>query len=324
MLGLSLPYDETHIELYNFNRDLSSLYFGYDSRESLKKSFQCFYDFLIKLDPVKLEIFINTNFQLLRDLSNELINLNKSLDPRIIKLDPNTIRSMYDKLFIKIINIKSLPENNITNVFREFIKGITYFKYQDGEYRKDPVYHRLFSCGDGKHSFRTELKITMNKTKLKDVSDRIKTCYIERLIYQELYLKNKKFKLNTSSEYSSPKQDKGHSFWLNQTNNDFNTCYPDINIKITLKYIQSRLTIPNYLMIRYFHKDKLISVEEYNKVINLGNDYYGESVKYKKTTKNASYSKKLYFSENPKKIKWDKIKKHEDNKLLFKLLNEST
>jgi hypothetical protein len=77
-------------------------------------------------------------------------------------------------------------------------------------------------------------------------------------------------------------------------------------------------------MIRYFHKDKLISVEEYNKVINLGNDYYGESVKYKKTTKNASYSKKLYFSENPKKIKWDKIKKHEDNKLLFKLLNEST
>lgn len=77
-------------------------------------------------------------------------------------MDPKLLRSMYDKLFIKIINI-NVFENNATSVFKEFIKGITYFSYQEKGYTSNPIYHRLYSCGDGKNVFRNNFN-TCNKT----------------------------------------------------------------------------------------------------------------------------------------------------------------
>jgi hypothetical protein len=145
----------------------------------------------------------------------------------------------------------------------------------------------------------------MNNKKLKDVSKRIKNCYIERLIYEQMYLKNIKFKLNTSSEYTQPIQDEAHTNWLKQTSEDFNTCYPDISIKVNLKYF--KLTIPNYLMIRYYHKGKLVFVEEYYKV----NDITYKVFRNKSTTYKVSNNFRRII-----KLK----KENEDNTLLFKLI----
>jgi hypothetical protein len=321
MFGVSVPYSETHDELYNFNNDLSSVIFGFPGQEKLKTSFNKLYNFLSKLEPVKLELFIYTNLQLLKHLSNEILFLIKG-DPRAAKMDSKVLRSMYDKLFMKTIQLYKFPDNNFTLIFKEFIKGITYFKYQESGYIKDPVYHRLFSCGDGKHSFRTEFnrcnKTLMNKTKLKDVSMRIKTCFIERLIYQEMYLHNQ-FQLNIKSHLTKKTQDQGHTHWLEQTNGDFNTCYPELSIKIKIGYFNG--LYPKSLQIRYFHKKKLIFVEEYIKTVGINNSvFYLEKVVYTKLTRNFSYSANLYYSKNPQQIKWKFFKKYLDNNLLFKLL----
>ena len=56
---------------------------------------------------IKLKIFIDTNLQHLKSISHELIILIKDSKNKNIKLyhdaeiDPNIVRSMYDKLFIK-------------------------------------------------------------------------------------------------------------------------------------------------------------------------------------------------------------------------------
>ena len=168
--------------------------------------------------------------------------------------DPNVLRSMYDKLFIKVLNIKDLPQTNTTYIFKEFIKGITFFKYQEKGILDHPVYHRLFSCGDGKHAFRNTFnRCTSKSASVKDVSKRIKTCYLERLIYEKIYLENV-FLPTISWDYVKKIQDKPHIDWLKQTLGDFNTCFPDISIKVKLKHSQN---YPIYLMVTYIHKKKI-------------------------------------------------------------------
>ena len=82
---------------------------------------------------------------------------------------------MHDKIFSKKIVLENV--NNVTLIFNEFIKGMTYFSYQQKEINKHPIYHRLFSCGDGSHSFRNNFNRCNDKNK-KDAQRRIKTCYI--------------------------------------------------------------------------------------------------------------------------------------------------
>jgi hypothetical protein len=316
---------ETHNELYKFNNDLWAVIYGLPN--TINISFKKLYNFLEKLEPIKLKIFIDTNLQHLKSISHELIILIKDSKNKNIKLyhdaeiDPNIVRSMYDKLFIKIINIKNLPDNNVTLIFKEFIKGITYFRYQSKGYIKDPVYHRLFSCGDGKNSFRNEFnrcnKSLMNKKKLKEVSKRIKTCFLERLVYDKLYLKNQ-FQPTFSWDYVKKTQDQGHTNWLNQTYNDFNTCFPDISIIIKLKFFNS--LYPNYLMIIWRVKKQIIFIEEYIKFIGINSNgelYYKDKVIYIKRNKNTTYFVKTNF--DGEKIKYSK--QQEDNLNLFTLLN---
>ena len=305
-------YQETHDELYKFSNDLWSTI--YNIPNNLKKSFNNLYSFLIKLEPIKLQLFIDTNQSLLKTISHELITMIKEANNNnpYHNADSNTLRSMYDKLFIKI-NVKN---NLATFIFKDFIKGITYFQYQEKGYIKDPIYHRLFSCGDGKNSFRNKFNICnstlMNKIELKDVSKKIKTCFLERLIYEKIFLKYIKAYYNKNS------QDEGHTVWLKQTNNDFNTCFPDINIKIKIKYTD---LFPTYLIVLWILNNKIIYIEEYFKFIEInkdGNVSYKNKVLFIKRNPKKTYTTKTNFeNKNP-----SFSKKDEDNKLLFKLLEK--
>ena len=307
-----MSFKETHNELYKFNNELYSVI--YSLPNNIKTSFNNFYNFLLKLDPIKLQIFIDTNIYILKNTRYELcilIKESKHIKP-YHSTDPNLLRSMYDKLFIKLLNLNS--GNNSTLIFKEFVKGITYFKYQESGYIKDPVYHRLFSCGDGSHSFRNTFNRCSLKKNRKDVSKRIKTCFVERLIYENIYLRYL-FVLNNNAYHIKKTQDQGHTNWLKQTNNDFNTCFKGVYIKIKIKY--SNL-FPIHLMIIWFLNENIIYTEEYIKSLKInGNMEYNRNVSCIKRNKTKTYITKTNFE---KTLKF--YKKDENNKQFFKLLEK--
>jgi len=99
---------------------------------------------------------------------------------------------------------------------------------------EQPIYHRLSACGTGDSSFRDKFNICHGKTKteVRKIKHIIETCYIERLIYNQIYLDQTLFfpeKMN--SEHT---QDEGHTHWLNQTKQDFKTCFPKVDIEIVI------------------------------------------------------------------------------------------
>jgi hypothetical protein len=309
-------YKETHNELYKFVNDID--YVFYSLPNTLSISFNKLYTFLSKLDPIRLQIFIETNLYTLQKVSHEILLMIRMSKNKVVyhNGDPNVLRSMYDKLFINMLNIKNHPKTSSTYLFRDFIKGITYFKYQEKGILKHPVYHRLFSCGDGSNAFRN----TFNRCNIKNKSTvykRIKTCYLERLIYGNIYLKNV-FLQTPSWDYTKKIQDKPHIDWLEQTLNDFNTCFPGISVKIKIKYNQN---YPIYLMVLWIFKNKIKYIEEYIKYFKVnqqGEIDYKDIVNCIKRNKDTTTVIKRNFSDVI-----SITKKKEDNKKLFSLLEHN-
>ena len=151
--------------------------------------------------------------------------------------------SIHDKIFVNLLKFDKSTPLKITKIFDEFLKGITYFSTQAAPH-KSPAYHRLSSCGTGTDAFRkayNQCHITMKKTKLAKVKKQIETCYIERLIYDELYKKQTLF--FPKSGYDSPSQDVGHTHWLEQTKQDFQTCFPDVEINVSIEEFKDSMPL---------------------------------------------------------------------------------
>lgn len=174
-------------------------------------------------------------------------------------------RSIHDKIFRKLLNFEKAPPLKITKQFDEFLKGITYFAFQIPP-DKSPAYHRLSSCGSGTEAFRqayNQCQKSMTKSKISRVKKQIETCYIERLIYDDLYKKQTLF--FPTDGRSSPSQDVGHTHWLEQTKQDFLTCFPDVEIKVTIEEFDGTLPIT----LRIYKKIGAHSTEEvYKKSLN--------------------------------------------------------
>lgn len=165
-------------------------------------------------------------------------------------------RSIHDKLF----NILKMPKNSpqqITLVFEEFIKGLplTYFNQQKKHDIHQPIYHRLASCGDGSKTFREAFNICTNETikEKRKVKKIIERCYIERLIYNDLY----------THQTIHDEQDEEHLHWLEQTKHDFHTCFPRLDIKVTIEEYDG--VFPIKLRIEKYRSNKLVYEETYQK-----------------------------------------------------------
>jgi len=115
---------------------------------------------------------------------------------------------------IDIINERKI----VTNAFNEFIKGITYFQ-RDHVNTDEPVYHRDGACPP-----RDMPNLKCAASISDAVKKRIYTCYIERLIYDELWL-----------QIMGTQQDGSHIRWLQDTKDAFRTCFPNTTIRISLR-----------------------------------------------------------------------------------------
>jgi hypothetical protein len=152
----------------------------------------------------------------------------------------NVINKFFGKLNIRSYRwfFLSLP----TTVFNSFVKGITYFDSDDNTL-ESPNYHRLASCQSSRVPMEDKVQNVQDPTF-------IKTCYIERLIYNELY------------NHYLHHQDINHMHELYKTEKYYFQFFPNETVNISINYDINHYP---YQLIINFTIDGIVSVETYTK-----------------------------------------------------------
>ena len=205
------------------------------------------------------------------------------------------VRGFYDRIFKNMLSMEHYV-STLSVIFSGFIKGITFFTYQKVDPLDVPVYHRIFACGTGDDAFRqANASQCMQKEMRRDVRKRIETCYIERLIYDDMYRHQTLHFPAPVSGYDENThniiQDKGHLFRLDLTKTDFKTCFPNLDIEIDMEYDGMW---PIALIITRSIRGRVSSVETYVKnteflSMQSGIKRYASFVDCTKKTENAMY-----------------------------------
>jgi len=189
------------------------------------------------------------------------------------------LRNSHDYIFQSIFKIKlsnsnlnSKFKNVATNLFSEFIKGITYFSNEKVEER--PIYHRISLCGTKLLTVNDKFSFPIINSK----KNAIKICYIERLIYD--YIFRELMHLQDASHLKELK--------IMQRLYEDNFNYNSIDIKIDLD--------KNILLCTIMNKDDdIISREKYAKK--------NKEVICEKVEGNSKYTKIQTFDEEKPWIK---------------------
>jgi hypothetical protein len=225
----------------------------------------------------------------IRTVRSFLLNY-KTGDAKLRKMI-NTICSVY-------LIEKGSDYQSITNIFEEFIKGVTYFSDQQDQHEtktKIPIYHRLFSCGSENTPFREQfMQCKMSNTaSWATISKQIQRCYIERKIYTAIYNQNGlHFPLNGTEELAT---DKGHLFRLSLTKQDFQTCFPNKDIDVRIEYFPHTI-IPSQVTILYISNGNTEIEEIYIKnMSNVAGEIYEQVVECVKRTGDDRWFKLQYF-----------------------------
>ena len=88
-----------------------------------------------------------------------------------------------------IQNINTMFSALPAQVFSKFIRGITLFANDVKSTDEYPPYHRLDSCGSSTLDFMTKFTVrdSMSKQTIKGIQDAVRTCYIERKLFDKIY-----------------------------------------------------------------------------------------------------------------------------------------
>lgn len=217
------------------------------------------------------------------------------MKPIIAKYD----RSLHDKIYNKLK--LSRYTSHATVIFEEFIKGITFFE-NEKEDKAVPIYHRLYACGPYADTHRQGNLICtsdLSKDELKRRRPLIERCYVERLIYDEIY---KYYTLHFPSKNESPTQDEGHLFRMKLTLEDFHSCFPDTEITVQIEHEDN---VPVKAIIVRMHRGAMTKIE-YQKYLTLspmfGVKIYQENVEVEKTDEKGRIFLKTSRFANPGKF----------------------
>lgn len=279
-------------EFWNVSRDIRRIEFNIGTLSELATSCSMFYKELEKTKEGQQMLFKDKHYDLLLKMKHFMNNVKGN----------TAIRSLHDKIF-KVLQFTKNAPMGYTVMFEEFIKGMTYFSSQSPS-KKHPIYHRLASCGpiDEKHrsKFVQCNANNTNNNERKLVKKRVETCYIERLIFDEIY-KNQTLFFPHTAAYKKHSQDDGHVNWLeNEIKKDYKACFPSMSINVQVSgYVQS---MPTCLEISRFKNGRLASVEKYRKQVDADKkyDYFVEGILIKSQ---KSEKRKIQCFE--KKSKWE-------------------
>lgn len=227
---------------------------------------------------------------------------------KLKKIDDMRICSFKDRILLtKMSAAVKKQTSNVSYIFEEFIKGITYFKYEQEPVQ--PIYHRFSSCGPKTNN--------MSNVSLKDQKRNSETCYIERLIYDQLYT-HLSFHFSTSGEPSS--QDSQHLDRLEKTKEEYQKLHKGldlevyvgfhenlpVNVTITKSKLGRKVVTDSY--IKHFFNVSLSEPVKYDPIVDcyktLDNNiqfvkfqsFYRESPRWtKKTTKATTHTSGVSF-----------------------------
>jgi hypothetical protein len=243
--------------------------------------------------------------ELIGQYRQDLVSVRELLQRQI---DP-AVRKAGAELF-KSLPIPNKVPLNLTMIFRDFIKGVTYFQHQDDNTRHQPVYHRLYACGPYSHD-KTFKQCTATMTKDERRRRRAigETCYIERAIYNKIY-EHEMAEMVGKTIVNIP-VDAGHYHQEKEAYADYASCCPGCDVQVDVEF---GLLGPVMVTLRKYKFKKLIATETYRKnIVNTGNGgigwKYDDLVQCTKQVKTLSYFKVQAFEVE---TKWLRTKTAED------------
>jgi hypothetical protein len=206
--------------------------------------------------------------------------------------------SYHRKLFNDQFNVDKFP-SHVSIIFENFVKGITYFAHEKDVNDVFPIYHRMYSCGPARNkTYRLGNLVCLDNIDKKEIKRRkslIERCYIERLIFNELYINETLFYPEKGT--NDNKQNEGHLYRLDLTKQDFESCFPKTSITVKIKY---NLQVPVELEIKKIHGNGCV-ILKFTKDISIGSfgqKIYNEAVfREKHTDKNPVEYKVFYFDK---------------------------
>ena len=281
--------NELHVDLITHNNNFVL------QKDKIIKLMHSLFKQIDALNTKQIELFIDDHISVLTSICFDFqlfINDEKdrSTKDKLIRLKDQIFRSK-----LKDMHLYD-HRRTVTILLNDFLKGITWFQNENVYNERDPVYHRNGSCNmKGSQNF-TCIGVT-DRTTRKSNKKTILKCYIERLIYDELW-----------SKINQNQQDEGHLKWLTNTKEAYQSCYPNHFIEITLKYnnevnLSNQYTssvlnilnnnIPTYVNIKIFKNYEVIDEIIYRKnYINSQYIYPVLGIRYKN---NKVYYKNTHF-----------------------------
>lgn len=226
----------------------------------------------IKNNNILLQGFIDNNYGQIKEV--KLFLINRKTDKA---------RSLHDKIFTEILKFNSYIPLGISHVFEDFIKGITYFSDELENKKKIPIYHRAASCGNSSEDFKKKYLQCYNTNTPEEIEIKkrhIFKCYVERLIYDDMY-RTLTLHFPTTLNNQELKQNKGHLFQLNERAKNYNECFLGIKIAIEIDYDNN---FPIILKINDIKDGKIIKREIFMKntyIDEYGNTRYEDDILHK-------------------------------------------
>jgi len=275
-------------ELLSYNNNFPTVTY-----EDIINLFETFLNRLKKLKPIQIKEFINeytiTLITIKFEMQRFIDSCNNETKTSVIRLRDQIFGSK-----LKDITYED-PRRKVTLIVNEFLKGITWFQNEVIYNDYDPVYHRIGSCsrkGEGNHNC---VGVT-DRTTRKSNKRSIEKCYIERLIYDNIW-----------QRINQNQQDEGHLKWLLDTKIAYMTCYPNNSIEIIIQYNDDKLNnakynidinIPISVTIKKFKDEKQIDEESYYKSYNNNVKEYLTSVVAIRYKDGKTYTKRISFLKN--------------------------
>jgi hypothetical protein len=202
------------------------------------------------LSKVEKKKILRDNIQIFYKIHSALVGYHAQIHCKSLT---TKFRGSHDIIFkaINIIRPATVFAYLPTKLFTEFCKGITYFR--DELITERPAYHRMKSCGTGQKNIIDKFKKALSEDSAIINKDNLKRCYIERLIYDNIY---------TNILHL---QDPQHYRELKEIERLYQDYFRE-NVNIRIKYQDN--FYPIELIITYTINETKIIIEKYKKNIN--------------------------------------------------------